>query len=94
MQLKLPRICLRQILSFNPSVEGQPLQRNIKMLNPIDVRCFNPSVEGQPLLCNLFNAHPLEAVEYDVSIPLSRDSLCNRVVAEALGTNGYNRLFF
>ena len=36
-------------LSFNPSVEGQPLQRNTKMLNPIDVRCFNPSVEGQPL---------------------------------------------
>ena len=29
-----------------------------------------------------------------VSIPLSRDNHCNRVVAEALISNGYNRLFF
>ena len=31
---------------------------------------------------------------YQVSIPLSRDSHCNRAVAEALISNGYNRLFF
>ena len=29
-----------------------------------------------------------------VSIPLSRGSLCNRAVVEALITNGYKRLFF
>ena len=101
--------------SFNPSVEGQPLQPGIatgfstritlfqslcrgtaiatskEPQSLIVVSCFNPYVEGQPL--QLISAFPPLTTKF-VSIPLSRDSHCNRAVAEALISNGYNRLFF
>ena len=53
---------------------------------------FNPSIEGQPLQQWMVLTTVGSGVH--VSIPLSRDSLCNRGVAEALIFNGYNRLFF
>ena len=63
----------------------------VHLLVYVDKFCFNPSVEGKSLQqpCEIVSADDLS-----VSIPLSRGSLCNRAVVEALITNGYKRQFF
>ena len=64
------------VTSFNPSIEGQPLQLSSRgeWYAFGDVG-FNPSIEGQPLQrsCHCMSV----SIQSGVSIPLSRDSLCN-----------------
>ena len=44
------------------------MQRNIKMLNPIDVRCFNPSVEGQPLQPQRYQSNKDVYISFNPSV--------------------------
>ena len=93
--LEVPRTC------FNPSVEGKPLQLVESFELPVFAQTsFNPSVEGKPLqraavqkvlktinefqsLCRGEASATYLTLVFlqwliEVSIPLSRGSLCNR----------------
>ena len=79
-------------MSFNPSVEGKPMQHT-HMLEASNVRgMFQSLCRGEAYAT--FYSCCREIRNRHVSIPLSRGSLCNRAVVEALITNGYKRLFF
>ena len=77
---------------FQSLYRGTAIATVVVCSSTFDGSCFNPSIEGQPL--QQADIYRTEWIGYDVSIPLSRDSHCNRAVAEALISNGYNRLFF
>ena len=65
---------------FNPSIEGQPLQLIACCRDMTNIsHSFNPSIEGQPLQLS----NPVREVIRGllVSIPLSRDSLCNSLLS-------------
>ena len=77
--------------SFNPSIEGQPLQPEKSFTELLEQGTFQSLYRGSAFATG--KPHPRDD-GWIVSIPLSRDNLCNRGVAEALIFNGYNRLFF
>ena len=76
---------------FQHLAKGQPLQPD-STCPPARFGRFQSLYRGTAF-ATITTKENIMAIK-KVSIPLPRDSLCNRDVAEALISNSYNRLFF
>ena len=81
----MSQLSRRLSLCFNPSIEGQPLQLVQEPLRGKLFWSFNPSIEGQPLQ-PVATAVSVATKASPVSIPLSRDSHCNKTMYLSIGT--------